>query len=366
METINRGRSEMDGVEAEGVLTGDSQDDKQRQVRAPRKAIWELIIMVITLGFYLPFWAVSRARDMKAATDKSYRPWLWFFTPWFWIAGVIAYSTMFKDLQLMESSQQRDKWKLGAGLWIFAFMLLSLFFNFESKMQVPILAYLATMIAFCLLFALLHRRFNQWKLQDIRLTFKGKTSGYTWYEWLMVTAFLPLFLFLIYQYGWQALRTINEPKYDNQHAVVDQSLGFSFSIEGDGWTKVTPKQANFEMVGPGDDTSVFIYGYADDQSIDDITASRYEIVEDAYEKPKCSETKSFERGREGVRSMMSCKATFWGNDVILTSVVSEIDDTLIEFVGVASGTSPSFTKKVAAQITAMAKSFHILPRSGDE
>jgi hypothetical protein len=120
------------------------------------------------------------------------------------------------------------------------------------------------------------------------------------------------------------------------------------------------------MVGPGDDTSVFIYGYADDQSVDDITASRYEIIEDAYEKLKCSETKSFERGREGVRSMMSCKARFWGNDVILTSVVSEIDDTLIEFVGVASGTSPSFTKKVAAQITVMAKSFHILTGSGDE
>lgn len=61
--------------------------------------------MLFTFSAYLPFWAIGRARDIKAVSKNSYKPWLWFFTPLFWIVGAIAYNKMFDDLKRVEADQ---------------------------------------------------------------------------------------------------------------------------------------------------------------------------------------------------------------------------------------------------------------------
>lgn len=369
MEKINQ--SDTDVTQIEELQPNESNyiaksQDQQRVVRAPRKMIWELALMVFTLSLYLPFWAVGRARDIKSATGNNYKPWLWFFTPLFWIAGAFAFNSLFKELHALEAKAQRDKWAFWSTPWFVAFVLLSIFFNFQTKIQVPILLYIVSLIAFCLLFALLHRRFNQWKIQDAGLIFKGKAKGYTWYEWLMLVVGVPILLLVIYEYSWKAIRTFNVPSYSNQQEVLVKNLEFGFTVHGDQWTTVEPDEADFEMIGPGDEASIFVYSYVDDQSIDDITALRFEIVEDSYDNVKCVETKKFERGRQGVRSMMSCRGRYWGNSLKLTSVVSELDGALIEFVGLTSNTSKAFTKKISKQIHSMAESFYLVSEDGDE
>ena len=371
METEKIDKVETENAQVETALLHETSSDQGAEsteivVRAPRKMFWELALMVFTLSFYLPFWAVGRARDIKSATGNSYRPWLWFFAPWFWIPGVIAYNSMFKELQIIEAKQQRDKWAFWAGPWFLVFMLSSIFFNIQNRVQVPFLTYLLTLLVFCLLFGLLHRRFNQWKIQDSRLTFKGKRSGYTWYEWCVLAFAVPFFLFIVYEYVWKTIRTFNVPKYNDQQEVVVEKLGFSFVVHGDQWRPVDSKEADFEMIGPGDDSTAYVYNYANDQTVDEITALRFEIVEESYENLKCSETKRFEKGRKGVRSMMSCSGRFWGSDIRLTSLVSELDGTLIEFVGITTNSSRSFTKEISKQINAMAESFHIVSEGNNE
>lgn len=363
MEKMNY--SETNNIQAQAALLDDDNNadldqDSQIVVRAPRKVVWEIILMVSTLSLYLPFWAVSRARDIKSATGKNYTPWLWFFTPLFWIAGVIAYQSMFKELQALEAKEQRDSWKFWTIPWFFTFIVLSIIINLQEKIYIPLAAFFLVLIAFCLLFAALHRRFNQWKNNDARLTFKGKRVAYTWYEWLVLVFSVPLSMYFFYVVGEKFLVTFNLPKYENQQEVVVQDVGFHFTIQGDKWIKVKPVDAAFKMIGPGDDTAVFVHSYDNGLSINDQASLRFSILEETYKDIKCTETQSFENGRSGVKSIMKCSATYWGDDVGLTSVISSLDGSLLEFVGVTTNTNSLLNEKISRQIYVMAESFHLI------
>lgn len=363
MEKINY--SEVNITQGETNLLGGTNNEKINEeqeiiVRAPRKIIWELVLMVFTFSFYIPFWAVSRARDMKSATSNNYTPWLWFFTPLLWVPGVIAYKSMFKDLQNIEGKEQRNSWEIWGKFWFFAFILLSLFFNTVDAFQTRLSLQILGIVFFCVLFSTLHRRFNQWKANDERLTFKGKRVGYTWYEWLVLAFSVPCFLFIVYGFVWKDLMNFNLPKYENLQEVVVENSGFHFTVHGDNWKKIEPDDAVFAMVGSGDETSVFVYRYDNGLSINDQASLRFSILEETYKDIKCTETQSFENGRSGVKSIMKCSATYWGDDVGLTSVVSSLDGSLLEFVGVTTSTNSLLNEKISRQIYVMAESFHLI------
>lgn len=355
-----------------GVENGSGQDVETQYtsteclVSAPRKTIWVFFLMVFTFSLYIPFWAVGRARDIKVASGKSYTPWLWFFTPLFWIAGVIAFGQMFKDLQVMESPEQRKKWDLWAVPWFIAFVLLSLFFNFQGQLKTPFFYEFIALIPFCALFAVLHHRFNRWKTSDKRLKFKGKVIGYVWYEWIIMVILVPLYLFTFYLYAWPTLKTMHIASYKGGQSIADDSLGFSFIVHGGSWKKVKSDEADFRMIGPGDITSIFVYKYGGAQTIDDVSAVRFSAFNDAYQDLKCTEAKSFEDGRRGIRSSMFCSARDWAEYAELASVVAQMDGKLIEFVGITSNTNQSYSAELGKKIQAMANSFKIQQVSDDE
>lgn len=340
-------------------------ENLKKTVRAPRKLIWEFPLMFFTLIFYLPFWAVGRARDIKSATGNSYKPWLWFFTPLFWVPGVIAYNSMFKELELLQREQNKKSKALPC-IWLIFFVLISILFYLERIIIVPIGLDLLLLVLLNLLFGVLHWRFNQWKLKDSRLAFKGKRSGYAWYEWLVLVCVTPFYFFLVYEYGWKVLKTVHLPKYENKQEVVFEKLNARFTVHGDSWKKVDPEDADFKMIGPGDDNAVFVYHYGVSQSVDDTTAGRFDIVTELYDDVTCSEKKTFEHGQLGTRSVMLCSANDWGSDIKLTSVVSQIDSRVIEFVGITMDTQNSLAEELSRQVESMAESFHLLKEVDDE
>lgn len=360
------GSKSMDVSSAEGPNIKQNEVNPLRQtqakiVRAPRKIIWEFPLMMFTMSIYLGFWAVGRARDLKIASGKDYQPWLWFFTPYIWLAGAVAYGSMFKNLEAMESRKERDQWRKWAGLWFAVFILISLFFNFQERLQISFVFFFVALIIFCGLFTLLHRRFNQWKLQDSRLSFKGKSSGYTWYEWLTLIICVPIFCFTAYTYVWPILKTINVPSYEDQQAIVIDDPGFMFTVHGNKWKQIDSGEADFRMIEPGSDTEVFVYNYIHDQTIDDITQSRFEIVNISYSETKCSETKQFDNDGRGVRSIMSCTGSDYvsGYYMKLTSIVSEIDGKLMEFVGITLNATKAHANRANEKIYDMANSFRV-------
>ncbi len=334
-----------------------------KNVSSPRKSWMEFLLFFATFSLYSSIWSVLRAKDLKNAKAGEFKPWLWFFAPLVWIAGMFAYRELFNSVEQVESDSVTQKWKIWGSVWIFIFVAVSLIFGLDRVTTIPMWVQILLVLVNCCLFTLLHRRFNQWKLHATDLEFTGRSNRYTWYEWLLLIIGIPFVLMVTY-YGFKpVLHGLSSDRFVDQHVYRNADMGYEFIVHGKGWFEVasgtlteSSDESLFEMIGPGDDTYVIIYEYQN-LSFDGAISSRFDLVQETYISPECTERQMFTKNKVGRHSLIECLDSDWSGEHSISSAFIEVDDRVFEFVGEAYSTNKKVHRKVTSEIVEMARSF---------
>ena len=334
-----------------------------KSVSSPRKSWMEFLLFFATFSLYSSVWSVLRAKDLKNANTGEFKPWLWLFAPLIWIAGMIAYRKVFDSIEQVESDSVAQKWKIWGSVWILVFVAVSLTFGLDRVMAVPMWVQILLILVNCCLFTLLHRRFNQWKLHATDLEFTGHSNRYTWYEWLLLIIGIPFVLMATY-YGFKpVLYGLSSDRFMDRYLHKNSDLGYAFTIHGEDWFQVangtvteSSDESLFEMIGPGDDTYVVIYEYQN-LSFDSAISSRFDLVQETYISPECTERQMFTKNKVGRHSLIRCLDSDWSGEYSISSAFIEIDGRVFELVGEAYSTNKKAHKKVTSEIVEMARSF---------
>jgi|GEM_PF-1483685 len=333
-------------------------------VRAPRSPWWEFFLHFATFGFYTNFWLVVRVKEIKRLSGHPLKPWLWLFVPSLVFVQPFAFPKLDKILCKIEGNADIRYPDNRFNLWLAAVFLVSAFFWLSTEYATPNWLSLVALIFWSGLFGLFSQRLNTIKQQLNHVEFKGKSSGYAFWEWVIVILLTPI-TFGALIYASISPFMLNEiSSLPDQTAYVDPNNHFQLTVHGDGWREVevgslSDGTAELELAGSVEDAFFLVFKTSPPITLNDIVDSRIAFIQTQYPDIKCHEERSLVQGQLAVMIHVMCEGQYMRDPVLQTITAFEKGNDTYELFGTLS--TPKLTySALSAEFKQMAKEFQPL------
>lgn len=347
---------------SEAELTG-TLETKEARFKAPRGWCWDFLLHFSTWGVYTCFWMVARLHEFRRLGQDKVRPWLWFFVPFLAVAQVFALPRLTGFLGSSEADHGVTQWRSGRYLWILAVMAVTIFFDVQHSVAMPIWTTAAGLVIWSFLFTLFEARFNAVKRRMDPAHFRNHKRGYSLLEWFIVVLMLPATLGIIGYLSLGSLGFYDQSSLPAGQVYEDTEGRFQFPVISDGWTEVkagtfADSEAVMEFRGPVDDLFAIVFHYRD-ISLDELAFDRRATFYDGITVPVCTESRRLAERNLSVVANIVCKGRLVGDPALWTSSIIETNDGVYEFVIQMNIPRLSF-QKLEAEVLKMAEGFEPL------
>lgn len=330
--------------------------------RTPRSAWWDFFLHLFTFGIYTAFYIVKRIKEIDSLSERNFAAYLWFFVPSFAICQPFAFLKLGDALAEIEDKHgivaNRSRYTVA---WLTSFIA-SIYSAYSMNQATPIWLDLIILILWAASITIALSRINNLKRQLSSLEFEGKPR-YTFFEWLVLLIFSPLFAVMLIG-SVETLSMDKNEAYDNNDTYVDSSRDISVKFLGDGWHRVdigtySEGGSLIEFTSPVEDGYVIIYQHNKDININQHLSGRREWIGDGLKNIGCKENRGFIAGTLDIYVKMTCEGSWWGDPYLETVVMLEKGNSIYEYIGVLSTPNKSF-KMWSEKFTRMASEFSVL------
>ncbi|WP_299021138.1 hypothetical protein [uncultured Photobacterium sp.] len=355
--------------DSQQVHQPDSDTSSQKiEVRTVRSPWWEFFLHFSTFGIYTCFWLVARIKELKLLTNQPFKPWLWLFVPNFVVVQFFAFPALNKHLKKLETKFGINYSVNTFRLWAVAVISVTTLFWVTSKFAFPRWVDFIALIFWSGLFCTLSQRFNAIKQKCAQkydnIQFKGKSSGYSWKEWLVIIPMFPIFL-TIAIYSSVSPYLLEEIKPLPDHSIYASTEShYQLPIHGSGWREVeigsfSDGEAELELAGKIEGSYFVVFKYTNQESLSGRVQDRIQMVETEEPSNRCREERRLTPNGINVITYVSCEGKSLGAPQLNTITIFEHGDELYELIGYISAPKYSFPEH-AANFKQMAKEFQPL------
>ncbi|UXI01876.1 hypothetical protein [Photobacterium sp. TY1-4] len=341
----------------------ESQSERHEPVtiRAPRAAIWDWFLMFSTLGFYSNFWFYGRAKELNQISKSKFIPWLWLFAPLIAVFQIFALKKLGKTLEEFEHQETalRSRRRYFIGSW--GFVLSILFFSVSSKWAVASWLEFVFFFVYTFSFVLITSRMNDVKRSLNNVEFKGKQSGYSFIEWVLVIILFPTVLG-IFTYASVSPFLVDKLEHHSSGSVYRlNNEGFSLTFRGDGWYRVEPGSysdgtALTEFTNGVPNSYFLLFKNNNIQDIDEHMRQRRDWVKENVTDAHCTEARSFVPGSMNLKIELVCKGSMTLAPSAALITLLQTKDHNYELLGVLSAPNNTY-KQWLDSYQAMAREF---------
>lgn len=343
-----------------------TQKDSTPQIilRSPRSPWWEFFLHFSTFGFYTNFWLYTRVKEIQKITNQPFTPWLWFFVPSLVIAQPFAFSKLNKILQQIEKENSLNYPANKYRLWVTSVIILSAISWASTKYAMPAWMTLLTLLLWSGTFCFFSSRLNTIKQALTDIEFKGKPSGYAFWEWFIVIPLFPLMLAgLLYL-------SVSPYMLDEISPLADKSIytapdnQFQLTIHGDGWREVeigsfSDGSAELEFAGSTEGSYFLVFKVSKPTTLNEMIQNRMDYFQTETPNSQCREERSLLPSSLNVISHVVCEGGTRRNRQLYTTTVFEKDNELYELCGNLNAPRLSYPA-LSAEFKQMAKEFRPL------
>lgn len=335
------------------------------EIRAIRSPWWEFFLHFSTFGIYTCFWMVARIKEMKLLSRHPFKPWLWLFVPNFILVQLFACPTLNKHLKELENKLDINYSVATFRLWAVSLISVTTLFWVSSKFALPGWVDFLALIIWSGLFCMLSKRFNAIKHKCAskydNIQFKGKSSGYSWKEWLVIIPMFPIVLCLaIYSSVSPYLIQEIKPLTDNSIFASTENH-FQLPIHGSGWRQVeigsfSDGEAKLELAGEIEGSYFIVFKYTNQDTLNNKVRERIQIVQEDEPGMQCREERRLAPTEMSVITYVTCEGKSLGDPLLYTMTIFEHGDDLYELIGHLTAPKYSYRER-ADNFKKMAKEF---------
>ncbi|MGF1724983.1 hypothetical protein [Photobacterium nomapromontoriensis] len=332
-------------------------------LRAPRSPWWEFFLHFSTFGIYTGFWFVARIKEVKLLSKQPLKPWLWIFVPNAVIFQPFVLPALNKILVQIEKDNNVQYPRYYFRLWATAVFTLSICLWINSKYALPPWLTLVGLLLWSCVFCIFSQRINSIKNNLVNVNFKGKTSGYAIWEWLIVIPLLPIALIMLLYLSITPYMVEEISPLPDQTTYSKQGE-YQLAIHGDGWRNVeigtfTDGSAENEFAGAVDGSYFIVFKFNDAVTLNDIVDSRIDHIQSSFSRSQCREERSLAQSQLNVIAYVICEGQHVGDPQLNTVTVFKNGDNLYELYGNLNAPKYSYPGR-AAEFKQMAKEFQPL------
>lgn len=298
------------------------------------------LLVVITGGFYIPFWLYRAGKDARAiAPERELAgPIGWFFSGVFSFCLPYALPRLFDHFaaaQPLAPPPKRSLWVICGFLAFVAFAIVSLTdaFGFSAWWDLP------GYIVLGFVFAQAQEEVNAVKTRlatmgETQFSYRTKANRYTLWQWLCLIVLGGLVL-LAYGYLFYTDVLVSGTKLPAA-TFVDDSERYSFDVPQSGWTvreigTHSDGSALLELGGPGEFQYGMVFDHGPDSSLDSVTRWRQKEALNEASRVKCDEQRSLTEDGVQVKAIIHCQGRSMGDELVTVISVYMTDRGPLEF-----------------------------------
>ncbi|MCG7497824.1 hypothetical protein MHO82_13215 [Vibrio sp. Of7-15] len=344
--------------------TAPNKPSNSMTIRAPRSPWWEFFLHFSTFGVYTCFWLVARVKEVKQLSNQPLKPWLWFFVPNFIFIQPFALHKLKGILLQIEKEHNIHYPENYSTLWMLAVTILSASFWVHTNYDLPSWLTLVGWVVWSALFCVLGQRLNGIKKKLTNVDFKGKPSGYAFWEWLIVIPFFPIVLCSLL-YISIAPYTVEEiSSLPDQTVYTDPDNQFQLTIHGEGWREVeigtfSDGSAELELAGTGQESSFIVFKTDNQTTLNGVIKYRLNEIQAEWPNSQCREERNLIESKLNVIAYVICEEKDTHDYYLNTVTVFENGDDRYELFGSLSARKHSYPEK-ANNFKKIAKEFQPL------
>jgi hypothetical protein len=333
-------------------------------VRAPRSPWWEFFLHFSTCGVYTNFWLVARVKEIRQLSNQSLKPWYWFFVPNFVLVQPFALPKLNRILLQVEKDNNIHYPENHFKLWATVVIALSAFFWANTNYAMPSWLTLVGLLLWSGIFCALSQRLNTVKQKLVNVEFKGKPSGYAFWEWLVVIPFFPITLIVLI-YISVSPYMVNEISPISDQTVYTAPNGqFQLTIHGEGWREVeigsfSDGTADLELAGAVEDSSFLVFKASKLTSLNAMVQNRIDYIQSELPNSQCREERTLAQSKLSVISYVVCEGKNMHGPQLSTVTVFKNGDNFYELFGNLNAPKRSYPER-SAEFKQMAKEFQPL------
>lgn len=337
---------------------------KPISIRTPRSPWWEFFLHFSTFGIYTSFWLVARMREIKQLSNKPLKPWLWIFVPNVAIFQPFALPTLNNILIEIEKDHNITYPRYYFRLWATSVFALTVCLWSNSNYALPSWVTLVGLLLWSGIFCIFTLRINSIKNNLVNVNFKGKASGYAFWEWLLVIPLFPIALSILLYISIVPYMVEEISLIPNQTIYSKPGEKYQLTIHGDGWRNVrigsfSDGSAESEFAGAVDDSYFIVFKFNNTNTLNDVIDSRIDHIQTTFSGSQCREERSLAQSQLSVIAYVICEGRNVGDPQLNTVTVFKNGDNLYELYGNLS--APKYTYPArAAEFKQMAKEFQPL------
>ena len=247
------------------------------------------LMSICTAGLYELYWFYKNWVLIKKRTEQKIMPfWRAFFAP------IWAYSC-FKHIKT-----SADENNIGVSLPVGILALL--YFLIQLLWRLPDPYWLVSFFSFVILIPINSTALKVNKRLSSDFTNNDKFTGWNWAAVVICGLLLALVLFDMW-----ARRSALELSPDT--VITSDGSFFQVRIQDSGWSQVDSgylsEESDLEFLGPDESTWAIVYD-STGGSIDEILATRINLIKDDDPEANCEQTKTLVEGDLNVRGTLEC------------------------------------------------------------
>ncbi|WP_434361021.1 hypothetical protein NF212_21705 [Parasalinivibrio latis] len=315
--------------------------------RAPRSGWWEFFLHFGTFGIYTACFFVGRIREIKRISSLEFRPGLWFLVPFVLIAQPFAFGKLGRALNDLEEKSGLQSKKSHYALYCVGYFLISIYFLINDKL--PLWLFSVSLFVAPLCITLVFNRVNNLKRARSDLVFFGKSSGYKFYEWVIVVVTVPVMFALSFFALYESFADSAGNRIEARSIYRSDDSDIKLEFYGEGWVQVntdenSDKPLVAEFSPPVIGGYVMLYRYAPDLTLQELVDGRKELLYEASENFHCQETRKLKPTSVKVRVEITCRGNFLLDQEFAQSVFIEEEDYIYEFVSSLAANGEQYTE----------------------
>jgi hypothetical protein len=296
------------------------------------------LMSICTGGLYELYWFYKNWVLIKKRTEQNIMPfWRAFFAP-FW-----AYSC-FKHIK---TSADENNIEESLSIGILAF----LYFVLQTLWRLPDPYWLVSFFSFTFLIPVNSAALKVNKRLLADFTNNEKFTGWNWAGLVFCGLLFALVLFDMW-----GRRSALELSPDA--VITSDGSFFQVRIQDSGWSRVDSgylsEESDLEFLGPDESTWAIVYD-STGGSIDEILATRINLIKDEDRKANCEQTKTLVEEDLIVRGALECtgRDTILGNYIYVSRVLAD-GNNVVEVIAYTSQLNPAAYDHSSRRVQAFA------------
>lgn len=344
--------------------TAPNKPSNSKTIRAPRSPWWEFFLHFSTFGIYTCFWLVARVKEVKQLSNQPLKPWLWFFVPNFIFIQPFALHKLKEIILQIEKDNNIHYPENCSTLWMLSVTVLSASFWVYANYDLPSWLTLFGWVLWSSLFCILSQRLNGIKKKLANVDFKGKSSGYAFWEWLIVIPFFPLALALLLFISISPYMAEEISSFPDQTVYTDPNNQFQLTVHGEGWYEVetgsfSDGSSEFELAGAVDGSSFVVFKAGSRMTLNGVVDHRINYIKTEWPDSQCREERTLIQSKLSVIAYIICEGKNTYGPHLNTVTVFENGDDLYELFGSLNTRKQSYPAS-ATEFKQIAKEFQPL------